>query len=208
MYARCQAARYVPCWVRDAACPSLYVDAQDSVESGQAPPLDSLLPLVYAELRRMAHAQLGRERPGHTLSTTDLVHEAYVRLADQKGVGGVALERPRFFAMASTAMRRILIDYARRHQASKRGGGAVEITLDEALVSADESSEMLVALDDALTRLATVDARLARVVECRYFGGLTENETAEALQVTSRTVRRDWVKAKEWLYRDLRESLE
>ena len=176
------------------------------MESGQAPPLDSLLPLVYAELRRMAHAQLGRERPGHTLSTTDLVHEAYVRLADQKGVGGVALERPRFFAMASTAMRRILIDYARRHQASKRGGGAVEITLDEALVSADESSEMLVALDDALTRLATVDARLAQVVECRYFGGLTENETAEALQVTARTVRRDWVKAKEWLYRDLRES--
>jgi RNA polymerase sigma factor (TIGR02999 family) len=185
------------------------------MESGQAldspDSPDSLLPLVYAELRRIAHAHLGRERPGHTLSTTDLVHEAYVRLADQRGV---AMERPRFLAMASTAMRRILIDYARRHQAGKRGGGAAAITLDEALVAgvagvaADDSSEMLVALDDALTRLAAVDGRLAQVVECRYFGGLTEDETAEALQVTARTVRRDWVKAKEWLYRDLRDSLE
>jgi RNA polymerase sigma factor (TIGR02999 family) len=185
------------------------------MESGQAlDSPDALLPLVYAELRRIAHAHLGRERPGHTLSTTDLVHEAYVRLADQRGV---AMERPRFLAMASTAMRRILIDYARQHQAIKRGGGAAVITLDEATVAgvagvagvgADESSEMLVALDEALTRLAAVDGRLAQVVECRYFGGLTEDETAEALQVTPRTVRRDWVKAKEWLYRDLRDSLD
>lgn len=176
------------------------------MESGQPrDSLDSLLPLVYAELRRIAHAHLGRERPGHTLSTTDLVHEAYVRLADQRAV---ALERPRFLTTASTAMRRILIDYARQHQAVKRGGGATVISLDEALVAVDESSEMLVALDDALTRLAAVDARHAQVVECRYFGGLTEDETAEALQVTARTVRRDWVKAKEWLYRELRDSLD
>jgi RNA polymerase sigma factor (TIGR02999 family) len=118
------------------------------------------------------------------------------------------MERPRFLAMASTAMRRILIDYARRHQAGKRGGGATPIAFDEALVAADESSEMLVALDDALTRLGAVDGRLAQVVECRYFGGLTEDETAEALQVTARTVRRDWVKAKEWLYRELQDSLD
>jgi RNA polymerase sigma factor (TIGR02999 family) len=153
----------------------------------------------------MAHAHLGRERPDHTLSTTDLVHEAYVRLADQRGI---EMERPRFLMMASTAMRRILIEHARHHQAIKRGGGATTISLDETMVAADDSSEMLVALDDALTRLAAVDGRLAQVVECRYFGGLTEEETAEALQVTARTVRRDWVKAKEWLYRELRDSLD
>ena len=150
----------------------------------------------------MAHAHLGRERTGHTLSTTDLVHEAYVRLANQREV---AIERPRFLAMASTAMRRILIDYARRYQATKRGSGSTPITLDETSVSPDEGSEMLVALDEALTRLASIDGRQAQVVECRYFGGLSEEETAEALQITARTVRRDWAKAKEWLYRELRD---
>lgn len=173
------------------------------VQTGQ--PLDSLLPLVYAELRRMAHGHLGREQPGHTLSTTDLVHEAYVRLANQRGV---AMERSRFLGAASAAMRRILIDYARRRQASKRGGGAQLLSLDESVAAADQSSEMLLALDDALTRLAQEDQRLAQVVECRYFGGLTEEETAEALHVTARTVRRDWVKAKEWLYREVRDSLD
>jgi RNA polymerase sigma factor (TIGR02999 family) len=168
------------------------------METGQ--PLDSLLPLVYGELRRMAHAHLGRERSGHTLSTTDLVHEAYVRLASRKDV---AMERSQFLRVASSSMRRILIDYARQHQAEKRGGGVTPVTLEDSLISADESSDMLVALDEALTRLGDVDARLADVVECRYFGGLTEEETAEALGVTARTVRRDWTKAKEWLYRDL-----
>jgi RNA polymerase sigma factor (TIGR02999 family) len=171
------------------------------VDSGQ--PLDSLLPLVYAELRRMAHAQLGRERPGHTLSTTDLVHEAYVRLASQRGV---EMERSRFLRLASSSMRRILIDHARQHRAEKRGGGITPVTLEDGLVSADESSDVLVALDDALTRLSAINERLTQVVECRYFGGLTEEETAEALGVTARTVRRDWTKAKEWLYNDLRES--
>jgi len=173
------------------------------VETGHAAPLDSLLAAVYAELRRLAHIHLGRERTGHTLSTTDLVHEAYVRLADQRGV---AIERPRFLSMASTAMRRILIDYARKHQATKRGAGAAVVSLDDAMVAADDSSDMLVALDEALTRLGSEDARLAQVVECRYFGGLTEEETAQALQVTARTVRRDWTKAKEWLYRELSDS--
>ena len=171
------------------------------MDAGQ--PLDSLLPLVYAELRRMAHGYLSHERTGHTLATTDLVHEAYVRLANQRDV---AMERPLFLTVASAAMRRILVDHARRHQAAKRGGGATRLTLDEATIAADESSEVLVALDEALTRLAAIDARRAQVVECRYFGGLTEEETAEALHVTARTVRRDWTKAKAWLYRELGEG--
>jgi len=166
--------------------------------------LDAVFPLVYGELRRIAHNHLAQERSGHTLSTTDLVHEAYVRLADQTGIP--VNERPRFFVIAATAMRRVLIEYARRRQAAKRGSDAEIVPLEEAEVAADESSEMLIALDEALTRLAAVDERLAHVVECRYFAGLTEEETAEALNVTSRTVRRDWVKAKEWLYRDLRDA--
>ena len=171
------------------------------MESVQTP--DSLLPVVYAELRRMARGHLRRERPGHTLSTTDLVHEAYVRLAGRRDI---ELEPSPFLRAASTAMRRILIDYARRQQATKRGSGARAVQFDETEIAADESSEMLVALDDALTTLAALDQRLAQVVECRYFGGLTEEETAEALQITSRTVRRDWSKAKAWLYREIRAS--
>lgn len=186
--------------------------AQDAAESG--PPargdlpagqqLDELLPLVYDELRRMAHLQLRRERPGHTLSTTDLVHDAYVKFSGQRGVAWAV--GPSFFAMASVAMRRVLIEYARRHNAAKRGAGLQPISLDESAVAADDSSETLIALDDALTRLAALDPRMARVVECRYFGGLTEDETARALGVTERTVRRDWVKAKAWLYRALHEE--
>ena len=149
----------------------------------------------------MAHAQLRRERPGHTLLTTDLVHDAYVRLAGQGGVARYS--GPEFFAVASVAMRRVLIEYARRHQAAKRGAGQQPVTLDESMVAIDDSSETLLALDDALTRLTVLDPRMAKVVECRYFGGLTEDETARALDVTARTVRRDWVKAKAWLYREL-----
>ena len=164
--------------------------------------LNAVFPLVYGELRRIAHQHLGREQSGHTLSTTDLVHEAYVRLADQTGIP--VHERGRFFVIAATAMRRVLIEYARRRQTAKRGSGAEMVSLGDTEIAADESSEMLIALDEALTRLAAIDARLASVVECRYFGGLTEEETAEALDVTARTVRRDWVKAKEWLYAELR----
>ena len=170
----------------------------------EARDLDAVFPMVYGELRRIAHQHLARERSGHTLSTTDLVHEAYVRLVDQTGIP--VHERPRFFVVAATAMRRVLIEYARRRQSAKRGGGVELLALDDAAAAADDSSEMLLALDEALTRLAALDERLARVVECRYFGGLTEEETAEALGITARTVRRDWVKAKEWLYNDLRET--
>jgi RNA polymerase sigma factor (TIGR02999 family) len=168
-----------------------------------ATPLDELLPVVYEELRRIAHHELRGERPDHTLSTTALVHEVYLRLVDQQHAAPG--ERARFFSVAVTAMRRVLIEYARQRHALKRGGGEAPLSLDELVVAADRSSEALLALDEALTRLGELSPRLARVVECRYFGGLTEDETAEVLAITPRTVRRDWVKAKGWLYRELSE---
>jgi RNA polymerase sigma factor (TIGR02999 family) len=171
---------------------------------GDREALDELLPLVYDELRHLAHRELRRERADHTLATTELVHEAYLALIDQ--TRAASSDRVRFFAVASTAMRRVLIEYARRRRALKRGGGLRPLSLDEGTIAADESAETLIELDEALTCLGAVSARLARVVECRYFGGLTEGETAEALHVTVRTVRRDWVKAKGWLYRALHDS--
>jgi RNA polymerase sigma factor (TIGR02999 family) len=163
--------------------------------------VDELLPLVYDELRRIAHRQLRAERPDHTLSTTALVHEAYVKLVDQTRARWT--DRAHFFAVASRAMRRILVDYARQGQAAKRGGGVRPVTLDDAASMTEDRADTLVAIDEALTRLAGLDERLSRVVECRFFGGLTEEETAMALRVTARTVRRDWVKAKGWLYNEL-----
>ena len=164
---------------------------------GDARALEALMPLVYEELRRLAHRQLGRERPGHTLDTTAVVHEAYLKLADQSRVRWS--DRSHFFAVATQAMRRILVDYARRYRADKRDGARERVSLDDAAVVAEERAAGLVALDEALSELAAVDARLSRVVECRFFGGLTEEETAEVLGVTARTVRRDWTKAKGWL---------
>jgi RNA polymerase sigma-70 factor, ECF subfamily len=163
---------------------------------GDATAMDRLIPLVYEELRRMAHRQLRLERPGHTLGTTGLVHEAYARLVDQTQVEW--RDRGQFFGAAARAMRRVLVDYARRNRAARRGGGAVRLTLSDD-VAAAERGEMLLALDEALDRLAALDRRLAQVVECRYFGGLTEQETAEVLGVTRRTVQRDWAKARGWL---------
>jgi RNA polymerase sigma factor (TIGR02999 family) len=166
---------------------------------------EELLPLVYDDLRAVAHRQLQRERTDHTLNTTALVHEVYLKLVDQQRATWE--DRAHFFAIAARVMRRVLIDYARRHRAAKRDGMREPVPLDvapEALLgTADERAEVLVALDDALTRLAAVDARLVRVVECRFFGDLTEEETATALGVTARTVRRDWIKAKKWLHRAL-----
>jgi RNA polymerase sigma factor (TIGR02999 family) len=174
--------------------------------------LDRLVPLVYGELRRIAHRQLAAERAGHTLSTTGLVHEAYLKLADQTRARWA--DRAHFFAVAARAMRRILVDYARRHRALRRGGERVRLSLaalDEVGAGAGAGAidvaaraDELVALDGALRRLAALDERLARVVECRYFAGLTDAETALALGVTARTVGRDWVKAKGWLYQALR----
>ena len=171
--------------------------------AGDRGALDRLFPLVYEELRRIAHRQLGRERPDHTLGTTALVHEAYMKLVDQTRAQWT--DRAQFFAVAARAMRRILVDYARRHRALKRGGERERISLDDAALVAEERADTLIALDEALKRLSELEERLSRVVECRFFGGLTEEETAEALAVTPRTVRRDWVKAKGWLYRALHE---
>lgn len=172
--------------------------------------MQRLVPLVYSELRRVAHRQLAAESAGHTLSTTALVHEAYLRLAEQSRTQWAS--RAQFFGLAAQAMRRVLVDYARRRQAARRGGpGARPLSLDDAeagpdadaLVAAARGDELL-ALDEALERLAAMDVRAARVVECRFFGGLTESETAEALGVSTRTVASDWLMARGWLYQALR----
>lgn len=169
--------------------------------AGEADALDRLFPIVYDELRRIAHRQLRRETAGHTLNTTALVHEAYLKLVDQTQVQWV--DRSHFFAVATQAMRRVLVDYARYYQADKRGGVPARVNVSDAMLVADDSAETLLAIDEALTELASLDERLGRVVECRFFGGLTEEETAEVLGVTARTVRRDWTKAKGWLHRAL-----
>ena len=168
---------------------------------GDPQALDRLFPLVYDQLRRIAHRELRRAQPNNTLTTTEIVHEAYLRLVDQNRVAQG--ERAVFLAVAAVSMRRLVIEYTRRARAQKRGGGTRPLSLDEAVIAADERNDMLLALDDALSRLAALNDRIARVVECRYFGGLTEQETADALSVTARTVRRDWVKAKAWLYAEL-----
>lgn len=173
--------------------------------TGDRGAFDRVLGLVYDELRRMAHRQLRGEPDGHTLCTTALVHEAYLKLVDQTAAG--FRDRAHFLAVASMAMRRILVDHARRQYAAKRGARPDRISLDrvDALrtVHPDDRDEMLVSLDEALTELSALDARQARVVECRFFGGLTEEETAEALGIGLRTAKRDWSKARSWLYRAL-----
>jgi RNA polymerase sigma factor (TIGR02999 family) len=187
-------------------------EALVALRRGAPEAMDRLLPIVYGELRRMAHRQLGGERGSHTLSTTAVVHEAYLRLADQKEMEWG--NRAQFFAIAARTMRRILIDYARRYGAARRGGpDQARIDLDslersgEAVLAVGERAESLLALDEALERLSTMDARLGRVVECRFFAGLTEAETAEALGVSQRTVARDWLLARGWLYRELRDDV-
>lgn len=169
--------------------------------SGEVP--DAVGPafeMVYDELRRAAHRHLRREGADHTLSTTALVHEAYLRLA---GAGTLAwTDRGHFLALASRAMRRVLIDHARGHLAARRGGRPRAVPLEHAPM-VDAQAETLVALDRALDRLERRDGRLARVVECRFFAGMTDEETARVLGVTPRTVWRDWAKARGWLYREL-----
>lgn len=160
--------------------------------------LDDLMPLVYDELRRQASRYLRNERQGHTLQTTALIHEAYLKLI---GINQIEWQnRAHFFAIASTAMRRILVDYARERKREKRGGIAENLPLTEALqISSNEKSVDLIALDEALNRLAKLDERQARVVELRYFSGLSNDETAEVLGVSNATVRNDWNLAKAWL---------
>lgn len=168
---------------------------------GDPAALEKLMPLVHDELRRLAHHYMGGERAGHVLQTTALVNEAYLRLVDSSRVEWQ--NRAHFFAVSAQLMRRILVDFARQRQNLKRGGGAQQVSLDEALVIAPERGADLIALDDALHRLAALNARQAQVVELRYFGGLTEEETAEALKVSLRTVQREWNLARLWLYREL-----
>lgn len=162
---------------------------------------EALFPVLYDELRRIAHRQLGREREGHTLCTTALVHEAYIKLADQTRAQFAS--RAHFLAVAAQAMRRILVEHARKVRAEKRGGKWQRLDLDDVDIPVEERADALVALDAALERLTALNPRLAQVVECRFFGGMTEEETAIALGVTDRTVRRDWVKAKGWLLTDV-----
>ncbi|MEJ2481999.1 MAG: sigma-70 family RNA polymerase sigma factor [Gemmatimonadota bacterium] len=164
--------------------------------------LDALLPLVYEELRGLAHRQLAGERAGHTLQTTALVHEAYVRLVDDTRV--TRKGRAYFFGAAARAMRQVLVDHARRHAAKKRGGGARPVSLDAATLAVDEIANELLDLDRALDELARRNPRHARVVECRFFGGLSVEETADALDVSPRTVKYDWALARAWLHDSLR----
>ncbi len=169
---------------------------------GKQEALDALLPLVYAELRRQASRYLRRERPDHTLQTTALIHEAYMKLVDQREVNWQ--NRTHFFGIAARMMRRILVDYARERHRAKRGGIAEDLPLEAAaLVVSEERSIDLVALDEALTRLAEFDERQARIVELRYFSGLTIEETAEVLRVSPATVKSDWNVAKAWLRHEI-----
>lgn len=170
--------------------------------NGRPEALDELFPHVYAELREIASLRLRRERGDHTWTPTDLVHEAYIKLIDARSIQWQ--DRAHFFAVAAKAMRRLLISYARKHNAEKRGGGERPLSLDDApALMADESQE-LIDLDRALNELALLDERLAQVVETRFFGGLTIQDTATVLGVSPTTVKRDWAKAKAWLYRELR----
>ena len=168
----------------------------------KASTIDELLPLVYKELRRLAAFYLRQERSDHTLQATALVHEAYLRLVDQKNISWQ--NRSQFFAMAAQMMRRILVDYAKSHHRQKRGGHQHKISLDEALTLSQERAANLIALDDTLKRLAQLYPRKSQVVELRYFGGLSVEEAAEVLGISKPTVMRDWDFAKAWLYQELK----
>jgi RNA polymerase sigma factor (TIGR02999 family) len=170
------------------------------LRGGRREALDQILPLVYHELRRTAKRELA-VRPSDTLSTTALVHELYLKFTRAQRADW--RNRAHFLSVAAVAMRHILVDRARRRTADKRGGPQQHVTLDEELIIADNQAESLLELHEALERLAILDERLARVVECRFFGGMTEQETAEALHITERTVRRDWIKARGLLYQAL-----
>jgi RNA polymerase sigma-70 factor (ECF subfamily) len=168
---------------------------------GDKSALDRLMPLVYEELRRLAHRYMSHERPGHTLQTTALVNEAYMRLVNWKDVRWE--NRAHFFAASAQMMRRILVDFARNRQYLKRGAGAIQVSLGEAAAFTECPSADLVALDEALTQLTEMDPRKGQVVEMRFFGGLSVKEVAEVLKVSDETVMRDWRLAKVWLLREL-----
>ncbi len=168
---------------------------------GDRAAFDRLVPLVYDRMRRIARGQLQRAGRGQTLDTTSLVHETYLQLVAETGVGWQ--DRSHFFAICARAMRRILVDYARERTAQKRGGGKPDLRLEPERLSVEQQAEQVLAVDRALEGLAAFNERLARVVECRYFAGLSEDETAQALAVSLRTVQRDWMRARAWLRKEL-----
>lgn len=163
--------------------------------------LDLLYSLLYDEVRRIAHHRLVSQPSDWTLNTTALIHEAYLRMVDQTQIDWD--DRAHFFAYAARTMRAVIVDHARRRQAVKRGGNVRRVSFDDQDIPVESQAELVMAVDEALDRLTTVSERLSRIVECRFFGGLTIDETADALGVSERTVRRDWIKAKAWLYGDL-----
>ena len=173
----------------------------DELTHGGREALDRLFPLVYEELRRVAHNRLRHERDAHSLDTTALVHEAYVKLSALDRLQWK--NRAQFFALAAQAMRRILVDYALRRKTQKRGGEQQRISLDDSVLMAEERSEELIALDEALRRLEAMDPRHGRIVECRFFGGMSIEDTAAVLGISPATVKRDWVMARAWLSREL-----
>lgn len=181
--------------------PATVTELLHAWSGGDKTALDQLLPVVYDELRRQASRYLRRENPGHTLQTTALVNEAYLRLVDQKNMRWE--NRAQFFGIAAQLMRRILVDHARAKQRAKRGGGDLRITLDEGMALAANREIDLVALDAALNRLAEIDEQQSKVVELRFFSGLNVEETAAALSISPATVKRDWSVAKAWLYREI-----
>jgi RNA polymerase sigma-70 factor, ECF subfamily len=171
---------------------------------GDTSALDELTPLVYDKLHRLAHSYMSREQDGHTLQTTALINEAYLRLVDLQGIRWQ--DRAHFFAVSAQLMRRILVDFARSRISQKRGGGAFVMSLDEAPLLNDEPNSSVVALDDALKALSSVDDRKSKVVELRFFGGLSVDEAAQVLRVSSDTVLRDWKFAKSWLLREMEQG--
>jgi RNA polymerase sigma factor (TIGR02999 family) len=191
-------------WLSKTMCPAAPHEVTQLLaewSQGDQAAFERLTPLIYEELRRLARHYMERQSPGHTLQTTALVNEAYLRLADQRRPNFTG--RSHFFAVAAKAMRQILVDHARASLRLKRGAGADKVELDEAALISPEQPTAILDLDDALERLATLDSRAARGVELRYFGGLNQDEIAEVQKVSTVTVRRDWVFAKAWLYAEL-----
>ncbi|HSG48816.1 MAG TPA: sigma-70 family RNA polymerase sigma factor [Longimicrobiales bacterium] len=183
------------------ADPSEVTRILGQMAGGDPDAMERLLPLVYEELRELARREMRRERDGHTLGATAVVHEAYLRLAELDQISWEG--RAHFFGAAAMAMRRVLISYARARNAQKRGSGAVPVPIDDVVLAARERPQELLALDEALSRLEEVNPRQARVVECRFFAGMNIDETAEALGISNATVRRDWALARAWLNREL-----
>jgi len=184
-----------------AALPDEVTQLLINWSKGDKAALEMLVPLVHSELRRLARRYLGREHPGHTLQTSALINAAYMRLIDQDSVQWQ--NRAHFFAVAAQVMRHILVDHGRAHLYAKRGGGAHKVSLDEVEAITRQRAEELVALDDALNKLATLDARKSQIIELRFFGGLTIEETAEAMKMSPKTVTREWRSAKAWLHHEM-----